>query len=414
MDASTIIKAVMDVTKKWTKQRKREERESNAAARRREALTRCHRVTIKEAAYEAMEAAYRKASGVVGMANPRQIYYVARPTIQARTGKVVVDGQYFAQTLLPDFMAENPKTCANWDIVWDDRGHFAEPHTGKIVGLGTLAVRKYLASLMRDDDLSISVDKLDYPTCGSERRFGAVLFIEKEGFLPLFEAVHLAERFDIAIMSSKGLSTTAARTLIDRLCGEHHIRLLVLRDFDKSGFSIVGTLCRDTRRYSFKNKVEVIDLGLRLEDVRKHQLQSERVAYGKSDPAPNLRENGATEAEIEFLCSERTRTGYFGYRVELNSFISDSLIAFVEGDLKKHGIKKVVPDAATLERAFRRAATIAKINEALPELVEKAQREAGNSKVRANLGREVQRKLRDNPAMPWDKAIAGLAGAELA
>ena len=33
-----------------------------------------------------------------------------------------------------------------------------------------------------------------------------MLFIEKEGFLPLFEAVHLAERYDLAIMSTKGMS----------------------------------------------------------------------------------------------------------------------------------------------------------------------------------------------------------------
>ena len=32
--------------------------------------------------------------------------------------------------------------------------------------------------------------------------FGAVLFIEKEGFLPLFEKVQLAERYDLAIMST--------------------------------------------------------------------------------------------------------------------------------------------------------------------------------------------------------------------
>jgi hypothetical protein len=32
----------------------------------------------------------------------------------------------------------------DWDVVWDDRGHFTEPHTGKVFGLGTLNVRGYL------------------------------------------------------------------------------------------------------------------------------------------------------------------------------------------------------------------------------------------------------------------------------
>ena len=37
-----------------------------------------------------------------------------------------------------------------------------------------------------------------------------MLYIEKEGFTPLFELVQLAERFDISIMSSKGMSVIAA------------------------------------------------------------------------------------------------------------------------------------------------------------------------------------------------------------
>jgi hypothetical protein len=70
--------------------------------------------------------------------------------------------------------------------------------------------------------------------------------------------VNLAKRFDIALMSPKGMSSTAARTLVDHLF-EHRIPLLVLHDFDKAGFSIIGTLKRDTRRYSFDNKVKVIE-----------------------------------------------------------------------------------------------------------------------------------------------------------
>jgi hypothetical protein len=47
-----------------------------------------------------------------------------------------------------------------------------------------------------------------------------VLFIEKEGFMPLFERVHLAERYEIADMSTKGMSVTAAR--LSRLWLQDH------------------------------------------------------------------------------------------------------------------------------------------------------------------------------------------------
>ena len=43
--------------------------------------------------------------------------------------------------------------------------------------------------------------------------------------MPLFERVNLAQRYDIAIMSSKGMSVTAARTLVDRICSRKGIPL---------------------------------------------------------------------------------------------------------------------------------------------------------------------------------------------
>ena len=62
--------------------------------------------------------------------------YAARGKIQERTGKSL-DDQYFTQTLLPDFMAENPSTTADWKVVFDARGHLIEPHTKRCVPLGT-------------------------------------------------------------------------------------------------------------------------------------------------------------------------------------------------------------------------------------------------------------------------------------
>jgi hypothetical protein len=138
-------------------------------------------------------------------------------------------------------------------VVFDARGHFAEPHTGVIVPLGTLDVREYLRRMRgekgRQQD-SKSRRGL-FPTAGALNRFAAVLFIEKEGFLPLFQRTLLAERFDVAIMSTKGVSVTAARKLVDEL-SVRGVPCLVLRDFDKAGFTIVHTLQADGRRYVFQ------------------------------------------------------------------------------------------------------------------------------------------------------------------
>lgn len=413
--AKEIVGVVEYVTKDWTRQRNREERNDNARLRRQVLLIRRRRVTVKEAAFEVMESAYKAASGQIAMANPRQVFYRARPPILERTGNESLDSMYFCQTLLVDYMLENPVTTSSWDIIWDDRGHFREPHTRMEIGLGTLAVRRYLARVGAGlDEMAFGASADHFPTIGPRYRYQAVLFIEKEGFLPLFDAVHLAEKYDLAIMSSKGLSTTAARTLVDRLCGENNLPLLVLHDFDKSGFSIIGTIRRDNRRYSFANEVKVIDLGLRLEDVRNHNLQSEPVHYVKprgiteaKSPAENLRVNGATPEEIAFLVSGGDGwQGYKGERVEINAFASDSLIEWLEGKLNSHKIKKVIPDAATLTCAYRRAAVIGK----LPDW---AKNEFDNVNVPEGLHLAVRCALKENPALSWDAAIAMVARGNL-
>jgi hypothetical protein len=71
------------------------------------------------------------------------------------------------------------------------------------------------------------------------------------------------------------MSVTAARLLADEMCGRHDIPLLLLHDFDKAGFSIAGTLQRDTRRYEFKNDITVVDLGFSLADVEAMGLEGE-------------------------------------------------------------------------------------------------------------------------------------------
>jgi hypothetical protein len=350
VDSEQITAAVLGVTGKWAKQRKAEERNRNHVSRRREAMTRSRRLTVKDAAWAVMKQAYLKASTNSRYpAHARQIMYAARGPIQEATGETLGD-KYFTQTLLPDYLAEHPDETAAWDVVFDARGHFTEPHTERVVPLGTLDVRKYLRDTEAGpDEVAAQLRKRDFPTSGPQHRFGAVLFIEKEGFMPLFKAAKLAERFDIAIMSTKGMSVTASRQLVDHLCWEHKIPLLVLHDFDKSGFAICGTLQRDTRRYAFENEIEVIDLGLRLADVEGWGLEYEAVFYEKSNPTWNLARNGATKEEIAVLCEGRAPWGgYQGRRVELNAFSSGDFLQWIEGKLRQAGAKKVVPDAVVL------------------------------------------------------------------
>ena len=90
------------------------------------------KMSFKDAAWQVMEDAYNKASNNGELpANARQIMYAARGAILALTGKEKLDDHYFTQTLLPDYIREHPDKCRNWDVVFDARGHFVEPHTNR-------------------------------------------------------------------------------------------------------------------------------------------------------------------------------------------------------------------------------------------------------------------------------------------
>jgi Histidine kinase-, DNA gyrase B-, and HSP90-like ATPase len=209
---------------------------SLAASRGRLSRARAGGRTLKYAAFDVMEEAYRQASGGGKYpANARQIMYAARPAILAATGLDRLNDKHFTQTLLPDYLAANPETTSGWDVVYDARGSFVEPHTGREVRLGTLGVRQYLTARL-DRAPCVSARLLD---AEPQHRYGGVLFIEKEGFGQLLEAARIAERFDVAIASTKGMSVVALRELLDRLSGENpNLQVFALTDFDVTGMGI--------------------------------------------------------------------------------------------------------------------------------------------------------------------------------
>ena len=83
--------------------------------------------------------------------------------------------------------------------------------------------------------------------------------------------------------SKPGMSSTAARQLLEEVSKLRSVKILVLHDFDKSGFSIAATLRRDTERFQFQHPPEIIDLGLRLEDVREYDLPPASAQTGAED-----------------------------------------------------------------------------------------------------------------------------------
>ena len=191
--------------------------------------------------------------------------------------------------------------------------------------------------------------------------------------------------------------------MVDTICADHAIPLLVVHDFDKSGFSIVGTLRRDTRRYAFQNKIDAIDVGMRLDDIEGLQTESSGIkntAEARYAARCNLRDNGATRAEIDFLLEQR---------VELNAFTSDQLITWIERKLAEHGVKKIIPDDATLAAAYRRAREQTIVQALINDALRKWREEAGESVVPTNLRSLLEHTLTAHPNRTWDEIITNIA-----
>src|SRR3954467_3091499 len=97
--ANDMIDAVEAATRKWTRQKKSEEKHPGMIRYRTSRMTKEPRVTQKEAAWEVMEAAYMAASGHNTLpAMARQIYYQARPKIMELTEDKQLAYGYFSQT----------------------------------------------------------------------------------------------------------------------------------------------------------------------------------------------------------------------------------------------------------------------------------------------------------------------------
>jgi hypothetical protein len=376
MDSKPILAGLNEVTNKWTRQRKAEERSVRYVSRRDSMWTGPARTPLKEICFDAMEEVWNKASGGGRLPTHwRQMFYVARGIIDTHpeSDRPLLDKTF--KTILESYLEDYRP---GWDILYGARGVLKEPHDPdreRVIPLSTADVRNYL--LRRPPDGTIEHISKKYPTYGATNCYGAILICEKEGFDELLEAEHVDDRFDIALMSTKGISARAARDLAGSLA----IPCFTLHDFDKNGFVMAAGFWAAT------------DIGLRLSDVEELGLEGETQNHRNPDATrENLLKNGATEAEADFIAD--------GTRVELNELPGDRFIEFVVRKLEEHGVEKVVPGQATLAEAWRRANAAKEIN----RFIERVNGQEGPPPP-DDLERRVREHLEANPELPWSEAV---------
>jgi len=329
--AQALAKGLAHVTQDHYKEKKRQERWRRPSYYR--AWSAPRGPTLRDAVFEAMPEAIARASSNGALPfTVRQLYYQIRPLIQGVDREL--DYAYFTPPLVTEYEEEHG---AIGGLMYDARGHLVGP-TGRhppcpecghalpqhIIPLGTASVQSY------------RIPEWDYK---------AILYIEKEGFGPIFKVTQFAERYDIALMMGKGYATRAAKALL-AAAERRDITVLVLHDCDVDGYEIARTLAHGTRT-ARSGYMKIIDIGLTVADVNAMGLGTEG-ASGRKAPSWKLGRILSAE-EREFLLRQRLRT-------ELNAMSSEQLVQYVEGKLADHGLtEKLVPPEDVVAAEFKAA-----------------------------------------------------------
>ncbi len=312
--------AIFSAIKPLYKEAKKQER--SARSERRYYYAPEPKVFQKDIVFGVLARAIRNAGALF---SARDLYYATRPLAYAHpeweTGKQL-DYGYFSQTLLTEYQERRGQIEGLWR---DPRGHLHEPHTRKSVALGTREVLAY-----------------EFP----EHTFDKILYVEKEGEWPKLQAARLAERYDMAIASSKGYPVEAVRELFSRAEGGDY-QLFCFHDADLDGYNITRVMREATRRMPHHN-VEVVDIGLTVEDALDMNLDSEPF-HRKKDVSWSLIRS-LSETAREYLYRRPAYGGVSGDRFELNAILPDTRrVAYIERKLEESGVRgKVIPPEGRL------------------------------------------------------------------
>jgi hypothetical protein len=377
--------AAKDFWKEGERRRKDAAKQERADRERARAI-RAEEWSLKRAVFYVMSEAVQNAAGDLGRVSAHTLFYHVRPLIQGYTSRELTS-DYFEQTLLPVYQREVSPIP---EVYYEPRGTLYEPHTGRAIPLGTREVESYA-----------------FPA----HLYDKILFVEKKGLWPVFQATRLAERYDMAIVAGEGYATEACRVLFGHADHGQDYQLFVLHDADPHGYNIARTLRDETARMP-AHHIDVIDLGLRLEDALSMGLPTEEFTRKKELPR-GLRLN-----EVEKERFEGRRAGpksWLCRRVELNALSGPALIAYTERGLRAAGVRgKVIPPDDVLALDFRSGVRQLVREQVVEDFERRIDEEVGNRLERlrpeieereSRLGEAVRRGLDEDCSRRWSDVM---------
>jgi DNA topoisomerase VI subunit B len=251
------------------------------------------------------------------------VFYSARRISQEYTD-VILKKDYFEQKLFPPWQAKHPE-IDKW-VYRPPRGILYEPHSRKVLHLGTRDVEEYT-----------------FP----HHLYNKILFVEKDGIWDILEKARIAEKFDLAIVSGAGFATEALRVIFRKADKDWKCKLFSFTDADINGKNIARILGAPTPRMP-GHRAEVEHLGLTLEEGLRLGLQVEEFNRTKALP----KTVDFTPLELEYFTGRyvgpnaKNKKQWICRRIELNAFTAPQLIAYIEEKLAVATGKVIPPKKA--------------------------------------------------------------------
>jgi hypothetical protein len=267
----------------------------------------------------------------------------------------------------------------------DYRGVLYHPHLHEDIPLGTLAVEEY------------------------ERpgwTFNKILYIEKDSFFQTLKEAGFPERYDCALITSKGQATRAVKDVLD-LLSESGEPIKVGLAHDADGY---GTVIYDKTQHATiarpGRKVAIVNFGLEAEEALAMGLKPEAIQRKNNKKVP-----------VADYVSDRWRQWYQKHRIELDSMPPRQFLTWVEGKMRQHGFTdKVIPpedmqkkeladklrekikDDLT-EEVLEEADIDGKVEEALADL------DKDIAKTTRKLDGTIRKALKANPTESWREPV---------
>jgi hypothetical protein len=336
--ADVFAKVLWQAGKELHRDKRQADRADRAAQRRAEAARRERdwQPSLKAAVFHVMAEAVEQQRGGTSLPySARSLFYKVRPLVQQFTSKPLVD-TYFTQTLLPEYQRIRGTLDG---LYYEPRGELHEPHDldgRRTTPLGTRQVLAYTPPAWTYDK---------------------ILVVEKAGLWEVLRASRIADRYDMAIITSEGYGTEACRSLLASM-PPGDVTIFSLHDADHAGYNLSAILGEETVRMP-GHHVDVIDLGLTVDEAIARGMEPE--TYTRAAALPTRILPRLTPAAREWFTGTESSWDHYGRpkqwqcrRVELNAFSSPGLIAYIEEGLARHGAdRKVIPPADVIERHAR-------------------------------------------------------------